>query len=222
MRWMVTAAGGTGIPVRVDHEVETEVAALFARVRRERKRLDVLATVITGQPASWKNFLNESPDAGRAFVESWIWPHIVTSWHAAKLCQAGCVKSAAAGRAIRRLRSIDRAQGRERRHLIGGHPGSDEAGDRKSGQQADQSDHNDHFEHREALRVGLPIQHTAIRPRRVARRRPSRHAVSRMWSAIRSLMLPVRLSDSTFAYTTRGRPSKTTSTARSGVLPISR
>jgi NAD(P)-dependent dehydrogenase (short-subunit alcohol dehydrogenase family) len=82
---MVTAAGGTGIPVRVDHEVGEEVAALFARVRRERKRLDVLATVITGQPASWKNFMNESPDSGRAFVESWIWPHIVTSWHAAKL-----------------------------------------------------------------------------------------------------------------------------------------
>jgi NAD(P)-dependent dehydrogenase (short-subunit alcohol dehydrogenase family) len=86
---MVTAAGGTGIPVRVDHGVEEEVAALFARVRRERKRLDVLATVITGQPASWKNFLNESPADGRAFVDSWIWPHIVTSWHAAKMMVKG-------------------------------------------------------------------------------------------------------------------------------------
>jgi NAD(P)-dependent dehydrogenase (short-subunit alcohol dehydrogenase family) len=82
---MVTADGGTGIPVRVDHTANDEVAALFERVRREQKRLDVLATVMTGQPASWKNFLDDSPATGRAFVESWIWPHIVTAWHATKL-----------------------------------------------------------------------------------------------------------------------------------------
>ena len=82
---MVTAAGGTGIPVRVDHTAEDEVAALFERVGREQKRLDVLVIVMTGQPATWKTFLDESPGDGRAFVESWIWPHIVTAWHAAKL-----------------------------------------------------------------------------------------------------------------------------------------
>ena len=82
---MVTAAGGNGIPVRVDHAVEKEVAGLFERVRREQQRLDVLAIAMTGQPASWKSFLDERPAAGRAFVESWIWPHIVTAWHAAKL-----------------------------------------------------------------------------------------------------------------------------------------
>jgi len=82
---MVTADGGTGIPVRIDHTADHEVAALFERVRGEQKRLDVLAIVMTGQPASWKSFLDDSPSAGRAFVESWIWPHIVTAWHAAKL-----------------------------------------------------------------------------------------------------------------------------------------
>jgi NAD(P)-dependent dehydrogenase (short-subunit alcohol dehydrogenase family) len=82
---LVTTAGGKGIPVRVDHAVEKEVAALFRRVRREQKRLDVLVMAMTGQPASWKGLLAESPAAGRAFVESWIWPHIVTVWHAAKL-----------------------------------------------------------------------------------------------------------------------------------------
>jgi len=82
---MVTAAGGAGIPVRIDHTNDEEVATLFKRVQREQKRLDVLANVITGQPASWKNFLNESPLDGRAFVDGWIWPHIVTAWHAAKL-----------------------------------------------------------------------------------------------------------------------------------------
>src|SRR5687768_9951025 len=57
---MVTAAGGTGIAVRVDHASDDQVAQLFSRVSREQNRLDVLATVITGQPASWKNFLDET------------------------------------------------------------------------------------------------------------------------------------------------------------------
>ena len=71
--------------MRVDHTVEDEVAALFKRVGHEQRRLDVLAIVMTGQPATWKTFLDESPGDGRTFVESWIWPHIVTAWHAAKL-----------------------------------------------------------------------------------------------------------------------------------------
>ena len=51
---LVTAAGGTGIAVRVDHTVDAEVAALFARVQKEQRRLDVLVNVLTGQPdASW-------------------------------------------------------------------------------------------------------------------------------------------------------------------------
>lgn len=80
---MVTAAGGSGIAVRVDHTVDDEVTALFERVWRDEQRLDVLATVMTGQPASWSGFLGESPATGRAFVESWIWPHIVTAWRGA-------------------------------------------------------------------------------------------------------------------------------------------
>ena len=82
---MVTAAGGKGIPARVDHNVDDEVAALFERVQREQERLDVLAIAMTGQPASWQSFLDEEPAAGRTFVDGWIWPHIVTAWHAAKL-----------------------------------------------------------------------------------------------------------------------------------------
>jgi len=82
---LVTAEGGTGIPVRVDHTSDQEVASLFERVRREQDRLDVLAIVMTGQPASWKTFVDEDPAAGRTFVEGWIWPHIVTAWHAVKL-----------------------------------------------------------------------------------------------------------------------------------------
>jgi NAD(P)-dependent dehydrogenase (short-subunit alcohol dehydrogenase family) len=82
---MVTAAGGTGIAVRVDHVDEDQIRALFERVGREQSRLDVLAIVMTGQPASWKNFLDETPAEGKAFVEGWIWPHVMTAWHGAKL-----------------------------------------------------------------------------------------------------------------------------------------
>jgi NAD(P)-dependent dehydrogenase (short-subunit alcohol dehydrogenase family) len=38
----VTAAGGRGIPVRVDHTIESEVRALFEQVRGEAKRLDLV------------------------------------------------------------------------------------------------------------------------------------------------------------------------------------
>ena len=82
---MVTADGGTGIPVRVDHTVEDQVAALFERVGGKQNRLDILAIVVTGLPASWKNFLDETPADGRRFVEGWIWPHVMTAWHGAKL-----------------------------------------------------------------------------------------------------------------------------------------
>jgi NAD(P)-dependent dehydrogenase (short-subunit alcohol dehydrogenase family) len=86
---MVTADGGTGIPVRVDHTAEDQVVALFERVGREQSRLDVLAIVMTGQPASWKNFLDETPSKGRTFVDGWIWPHLTTAWHGAKLMVRG-------------------------------------------------------------------------------------------------------------------------------------
>jgi NAD(P)-dependent dehydrogenase (short-subunit alcohol dehydrogenase family) len=39
---IVTARGGTGIPVRCDHTIDSEVEALFARVRSEHGRIDVL------------------------------------------------------------------------------------------------------------------------------------------------------------------------------------
>ena len=83
---MVTAAGGAGIPVRVDHNVEDEVAALFKRIGREQKRLDVLVNILTGRPvATWSSFWKQPLDEGQALVDSWIWSHVRTSWHAAPL-----------------------------------------------------------------------------------------------------------------------------------------
>src|ERR1700730_14132463 len=42
----IKAEGGTGIAVRVDHTVESEVESLFAQVDREQGRLDVLVNSI--------------------------------------------------------------------------------------------------------------------------------------------------------------------------------
>src|SRR5262245_62887178 len=39
---LIAAAGGTAIAVRVDHTIESEVAALLERIDREQGRLDIL------------------------------------------------------------------------------------------------------------------------------------------------------------------------------------
>lgn len=46
---MVTALGGLGIPVRVDHTIETEVQVLFERVAKEHKRLDAVVDSVAGE-----------------------------------------------------------------------------------------------------------------------------------------------------------------------------
>lgn len=45
---LVSSLGGIGIPVRVDHTVDAEVAALFAQVKAEQGRLDILVNNIWG------------------------------------------------------------------------------------------------------------------------------------------------------------------------------
>src|SRR6516225_6717020 len=85
-RMLGEAAGGRGIPVRVDHTAEAEVAALFKRVRRERRALDVLVNILTGPPvAEWRPFWKLTLEKGRAMLDGWLWPHITTCWHALPL-----------------------------------------------------------------------------------------------------------------------------------------
>jgi NAD(P)-dependent dehydrogenase (short-subunit alcohol dehydrogenase family) len=83
---MVTAAGGTAIAVRVDHTVETEVEALFARVARDHGRLDVLVNSIAGEDpvlggwgAFWQTDFSRGADALRQSILS----HLITAKHAA-------------------------------------------------------------------------------------------------------------------------------------------
>jgi len=46
---MITEAGGKAIAVRVDHTSEVEVKALFRRIRRAHKRIDVVVDSVAGE-----------------------------------------------------------------------------------------------------------------------------------------------------------------------------
>ncbi len=85
---MVTAAGGRGIAVRTDHTAEEEVERLFARVRAEQGRLDVLVNDIWGGDAltEWGSpFWTLSIPRGQELVERAVHSHIITSRHGAPL-----------------------------------------------------------------------------------------------------------------------------------------
>jgi NAD(P)-dependent dehydrogenase (short-subunit alcohol dehydrogenase family) len=46
---MINAAGGTAIALRVDHTNENEVKALFRRIKRAHRRIDVVADSVAGE-----------------------------------------------------------------------------------------------------------------------------------------------------------------------------
>jgi NAD(P)-dependent dehydrogenase (short-subunit alcohol dehydrogenase family) len=85
---MIGAAGGTAIPVRVDHTVEGDVEAVLARVEREHGRLDILVNSIAGEdPLAgaygwfWDADLTNTTKA----LENSLVSHIITAKHAARL-----------------------------------------------------------------------------------------------------------------------------------------
>lgn len=83
---MVNAHGGVGIPIRTDHLVEEQVAALFKRVEREQGRLDVLVNDISeGEQHDWKPFWNVSLEKGLRAFRQGVVSHIITSHYAAPL-----------------------------------------------------------------------------------------------------------------------------------------
>jgi NAD(P)-dependent dehydrogenase (short-subunit alcohol dehydrogenase family) len=83
---MLREAGGTGIAIRADHASESEVVALFDRVRRDHGQLDLLVTVLgTPSQEDWRSFWELSYADGRAEFERWVWPHVLTCRHAIPL-----------------------------------------------------------------------------------------------------------------------------------------
>jgi NAD(P)-dependent dehydrogenase (short-subunit alcohol dehydrogenase family) len=88
---LVTAAGGTGIAVVVDHLVSDDVAALVARIAAERGRLDVLVNDVWGaehlfewDTPVWEHDL----DNGLRLLRLAIDTHLITSHHALALVTA--------------------------------------------------------------------------------------------------------------------------------------
>ena len=83
----VTAAGGLGIAVRVDHADDAQVAALFARVADEQGRLDLLvnnACAIHDRLTSPGHFW-EKPLAICEMITVGVRSGFVASWHAAPI-----------------------------------------------------------------------------------------------------------------------------------------
>lgn len=85
---MIEAAGGTAIAVRVDHTVEREVEALFARVGKEHGRLDVLVNSIAGEEPmmrQWGSFWEADLTNADAVFRQALLSHIITAKHAAAM-----------------------------------------------------------------------------------------------------------------------------------------
>jgi NAD(P)-dependent dehydrogenase (short-subunit alcohol dehydrogenase family) len=85
---MVTAAGGTGVAVRVDHTVEAEVRDLFARVEAEHGRLDVLVDSVAGEDPTfkWRQPLPKIDlDHVQGLMRQAVFSHLLTAKHAAPL-----------------------------------------------------------------------------------------------------------------------------------------
>ena len=61
---LVSDSGGTGIPVRCDHTIDSEVEGLFERIRNEQGRLDILVNNVWG---GYERFGDE--DFGAPFWE---------------------------------------------------------------------------------------------------------------------------------------------------------
>lgn len=78
---LVTAAGGYGVAVRTDHSDAEQVEALFARVRSEQGRLDVLVNDIWGGDTltEWQPFWTLDCGKGFAMLDRAVRTHIITS-----------------------------------------------------------------------------------------------------------------------------------------------
>ncbi len=85
---LVTAAGGRGIAVRVDHTKPAEVKKLVAGIKRRHKGLDILVNDVWGGDALTefgKTFWTANLDKGLRMLKQAIHSHIITSHYAAPL-----------------------------------------------------------------------------------------------------------------------------------------
>ena len=85
---LVTAAGGTGVPVRVDHLEPDQVRAVVERVDREQGRLDVLVNDVWGGDVYLefgKSLWEQSLEGGLRMLRLGVETHAITSHFAVPL-----------------------------------------------------------------------------------------------------------------------------------------
>jgi NAD(P)-dependent dehydrogenase (short-subunit alcohol dehydrogenase family) len=83
---MIAGAGGTAIAVRVDHTVEAEVEALFARVEKEQGHLDVVVDSVAGEDpmmGQYGWFWEVDLSKAEAILKQSLISHVITAKHAA-------------------------------------------------------------------------------------------------------------------------------------------
>src|SRR6266480_1160054 len=89
---MVTARGGIGIALRVDHTKPAEVAELFNRVKREQGGLDVLVNNVNGDALHmWKSWMTVPLEDGLEILKAAIFAHIANIRYAAPLMKDGLI-----------------------------------------------------------------------------------------------------------------------------------
>ncbi|MDA0204877.1 MAG: SDR family NAD(P)-dependent oxidoreductase [Acidobacteria bacterium] len=87
----VTARGGVGIAVQVDHTDREQVAALFERVDKEQSRLDLLVNAVWGgneihPQLGWSKPFWEQPDEGwQLMMQAGVYAYLLNSQWAARL-----------------------------------------------------------------------------------------------------------------------------------------
>jgi NAD(P)-dependent dehydrogenase (short-subunit alcohol dehydrogenase family) len=92
---MVTAAGGQGIAIRVDHTEPAEVRMLVAAIKRKHKILDILVNDVWGGDAltEWsKRFWELKLENGLQMLRQAVHSHIITAHYAVPLMLEGKAK----------------------------------------------------------------------------------------------------------------------------------
>jgi NAD(P)-dependent dehydrogenase (short-subunit alcohol dehydrogenase family) len=85
---LVTAHGGTGIAVQVDHTDVTQVQALLSRIEAEQHgQLDILVNDVWGgeKMVQWQPFWEQDIDQGLALIRQAVFSHMITARYAAPL-----------------------------------------------------------------------------------------------------------------------------------------
>ena len=83
---LIAASGGRAVAARVDHTVEADVEALFDRILRESRRIDVVVNSIAGEDpmmSQWGWFWEADLKDGEAIFRQAVLSHIITAKHAA-------------------------------------------------------------------------------------------------------------------------------------------